>query len=154
MLKEKDGDLVQINFGHERSFAITGVAAVGEPIDVEVEPAPPHDKSAHPVFNLVSLNRSDAGASAGTISFCGTVMRLNYALHGEANGGILDTGDFLHLKPHGAAALDIKVGMTVKGTGSAKPMVGGHTVIEAEEVNGVAIEKKPKPKPKKKAAHH
>ena len=39
--------------------------------------------------------------------------------------------------------------MSVKGSGHRKPMVGGYQVIEADEVNGVHLEKKPK----KKAPH-
>ena len=74
--------------------------------------------------------------------------RLNFAVHGEVNGAVLDSGDFLHLKPHGAAAIDLTVGINVKGKGPTKPMVGGRRVIEAEEVNGIQMEKKPKPKKK------
>ena len=79
--------------------------------------------------------------------FAGRIERLNYALHGEVNGGILDSGDFLHLKPEGARAVKLKAGMKVEGRGGIKPMVGGHSVIEADDVNGIAI---PHHKTKKK----
>jgi hypothetical protein len=151
LLQEKGGELVQINFGHEMAAVLSESGHVGDPISLDVEAEPAHGKPSHPVFRLVAMK---GGNGNGGGHFSGTVARLNYALHGEVNGGILDTGDFLHLKPHGAAALDLKVGMNVSGLGKAKPMVGGHSVIEAEEVNGIRIEQKPKPKPKKKAAHH
>ena len=83
--------------------------------------------------------------------FSGKIHRLNYSLGGEVNGGILANGDFLHVKPHGAAALNLKVEMKVEGRAKSKLMADGHCVLEAAEVNGVQIEKKPKRK--KKAAH-
>jgi hypothetical protein len=67
------------------------------------------------------------------------------------NGALLESGDFLHVKPHGAAALELRAGMKVKGTGSSKPMFDGHRVIEATEVNGVLMEKSQNPR---KKAHH
>ena len=81
------------------------------------------------------------------------MQRLNYALHGEVNGAILDSGDFLHLKPHGARVLQLVVGMDVKGVGSTKLATCGHRVIDAKEVNGVQVEKKPGPKKKANPKH-
>ena len=71
--------------------------------------------------------------------FSGRIERLNYALHGEVNGGILESGDFLHLKPEGAQAVGLVVGMAVEARGTTKPMPGGRFVIEADEVNGTVI---------------
>jgi hypothetical protein len=65
---------------------------------------------------------------------------LNYALHGEINGAVLESGDFVHLKPEGASAVRIKLGMKLEGVGETRPMVNGRSVIEAKEVNGIAIE--------------
>ncbi len=131
------------------------LAAPGTHIRAKVETFEGKGSSLHPVYQLLSLsddknkklsldepNGHDAGA------FTGKIERLNYALHGEVNGAILDSGDFLHVKPHGAAALGLTVGMKVKGTGGRKPMIDGHQVIEADNVNGIEIEKKPKPKKK------
>jgi hypothetical protein len=154
LLAGEDSAVVQINFAQELASVISEAAPVGHSVQMEIEPEEPHGEPSHPVFRLVSFKANGLDfAKEFDGRFSGTVTRLNYALHGEVNGGILDNGDFLHLKPHGAAALAIEVGMKVKGTGVAKPMIGGHRVIEAEEVNGIRLEKKPKPKPKKKAAH-
>ena len=71
--------------------------------------------------------------------FSGRIERLNYALHGEVNGGILESGDFLHLKPGGAQAIGLALGMAVEARGKTKPMPGGRFVIEADEVNGTVI---------------
>jgi hypothetical protein len=147
--------LIQINFPREWSATIAELAQPGQKIRAEVEPEETHGHPAHPVYRLLSIKAEKKTISLepsnGDVknSFKGKVERLNYALHGEVNGAILDTGDFLHVKPHGAASLNLEVGMSVKGSGHRKPMVGGHRVIEAEEVNGIHLEKKPK----KKAPH-
>jgi hypothetical protein len=125
--------LIQINFPkHQSDLAATLKA--GDEIAAEVEAEEPHGEREHPVFRLIHLENS-----AGN-TFSGRIVRLNYALHGEVNGGILDSGDFLHLKPEGARALGIELGMKVEGSGARKPTADGHFVIEAEEVNGIAIE--------------
>jgi hypothetical protein len=137
LLMKIDGGVIQINFRQEFTTEITSVAAEGKELRVDVEPEEAHGLPNHPVFRLLSLGGHNA-------PFAGKVKRLNYALHGEANGAILDSGDFLHVKPHGAIALDLKPGMNVKGTGSSKPMFDGNRVIEATEVNGIQMEKRPK----------
>jgi hypothetical protein len=141
LLLESDGEIIQINFLPEFAAEIAAMAAEGKEFKANVEPEEAHGHPSHTVFRLLSLNGHDG-------HFSGKVKHLNYALHGEVNGAILDSGDFLHLKPHGAAALDLKPGMKVKAAGPSKPMFDGHRVIEATEVNGIAIDKKPKPKKK------
>ena len=76
----------------------------------------------------------------GEQRFSGRIKQLNFGLHGEVNGGILDSGDFIHLKPKGARAVDLAIGMNVEGQGTTKAMADGHLVIEVREVNGVSIE--------------
>lgn len=140
LLMKIGDETIQINFRQEFASEIASVA-VGEELKVELEPEEAHDHPNHPVFRLLGL-------SANNSHFAGKVKHLNYALHGEANGAILDSGNFLHVKPYGAAALDLKPGMRVKGSGSSKPMFDGHRVIEAIEVNGIPMEKRLKPKKK------
>lgn len=139
-----DGEVIQINFRQEFAAEIAAVTAEGKELKADVEPEEVQGHPNHPVFRLLSLDGHNG-------HFAGKVKHLNYALHGEVNGAILDSGDFLHVKPHGAAALGLKPGMKVKGTGSSKPMFDGQRVIEATEVNGIPMERKPKPK---KKAHH
>lgn len=126
--------IAQINLGKEHRH---NVLKLGEKVTVEVEREEPEGKPAHEVFRLVG--RIDGAGPSG--DFSGVVVTLNYALHGEVNGGILDSGDFLHLKPAGARAVKLKVGMLVKGKGGTRSMVDGHTVLEADEVNGIAIKR-------------
>jgi hypothetical protein len=140
LLLQTEDELIQINFPQEFAAAMTDLAANGADVQLEVEAQELGGHACHPVYRLLSVTNAK--------EFAGKATRLNYALHGEVNGAILESGDFLHVKPHGATALKLRVGMNVKGSGSTKPMHGGHRVIEADEVNGIRIEKKPKPKKK------
>jgi hypothetical protein len=147
--------LVQINLP-KGEFIWGKILTSGEQLTVEIEPEQPHGKPEHAVFSLVRLlgvngHLAEGGDKHGSRRFSGSIVRLNYALHGEVNGGILDSGDFLHLKPEGAREAKLKAGMQVEGLGMTKPMVGGHAVIEAEEVNGIVIRHK---KAKKHASKH
>lgn len=139
LLRTKAG-IIQINFGKDEAELSAYLPVAGGDITADVRATEAHGTPSHKVFELVLLHGADGH---GKHSFAGRVERLNYALHGEVNGGILESGDFLHLKPKGAKALDIKVGMDVTGHGRLRRMDGGHSVIEAKEVNGVAIRERP-----------
>ncbi len=136
-------NVIQVNLPkeHLHSFA-DGWTSDGE-ISVEVEPEEPWGTPAHEVFRLVRVVDNGDGQAANDhhppTKFSGRIDRLNYALHGEVNGGILESGDFLHLKPEGARAVGLVVGMAVDARGTTKPMPGGRFVIEADEVNGTVI---------------
>ena len=136
-------NVVQVNLPkeHLHSFA-DGWASDGK-ISVEVEAENSWGSPAHKVFRLVPVmdngGRKAENARHPRKKFSGRIERLNYALHGEVNGGILESGDFLHLKPEGAQAISLVVGMAVEARGKTKPMPGGRFVIEADEVNGTVI---------------
>ena len=147
--------IVQINLSKEEAGSLEAHLQPGTQITVEIEAEEPHGEPKHRVFRLLRLLSIDGepfeANAPGPRSFSGRIERLNYALHAEVNGGILDSGDFLHLKPHGARAVKLKAGMQVEGRGSTKPMVGGRSVIEADEVNGIVLADKAK---KHHAAKH
>ncbi len=148
--------LRQVNLRGGESATVDARVIPGARVTAEVEEEDPRGEPEHDVFRLVRLLNIDGHApeapQEGPQEFTGVIERLNYALHGEVNGGILDSGDFLHLKPAGARALELRAGMKVTGHGVRKPMIGGHSVIEADDVNGIAI---PRPATKKKhAAKH
>ena len=125
----------QINLHKDDRGTLTAIPQIGEKITVQVEPEDTHGEPAHEVFQMTEgFQHAD-----GPRKFSAVITTLNYALHGEVNGGILDSGDFLHLKPEGARALAIHEGMLVEGHGDTKPMAGGHVVIEATMVNGEEV---------------
>jgi len=141
--------VVQVNFPKESHQALLDTLKPQAKATLEVEPEQLRGKPEHEVFSLVRVlgdNASNIRLSAGPQRFSAHVERLNYARHGEVNGAVLESGDFVHLKPEGAAALGIKLGMKLEGLGETRPMVNGRSVIEAKEVNGIAIEHRKAPK--------
>jgi hypothetical protein len=135
-------NVVQVNLPKEHLHTFADGWESDREISVEVEAEEAWGSPAHQVFKLVRVidtGREVEEEDHSPGKFSGRIERLNYALHGEVNGGILDSGDFLHLKPEGAQAVALKAGMAVEARGKTKPMNDGHFVIEADEVNGTVI---------------
>lgn len=137
LLLEAGKTVIQVNFPKENAKIPKEKLTPGAKLTLEVEVEEPWGEPAHEVFRLVRV--VGERSAAGPHRFSGKVVALNYALHGEVNGGMLDSGEFLHLKPEGAAAVALAEGMKVRGSGERKQAMGGHAVIEAAEVNGIAI---------------
>jgi hypothetical protein len=144
-----DGGIVQVNFDPEVAGQVTRVVVEGQALTVDAAGADAHAEAAHPVFDLVSL--SDAGGkplfvAEGSpepdVSVRGKVVRLNHARRGEVNGGILDSGEFIHLKPHGVKAIGgLSVGQSLEARGEVRSGWSGNRVIEARTANGIEIGK-------------
>src|SRR5580698_3886704 len=131
-------NVIQINLGKEHIAGFADGWPADREISVEVQAEESLGTPAHQVFRLVRV-LGDGGRNAENRTFSGRIKRLNYALHGEVNGGVLESGDFLHLKPEGAQAVGLMVGMAVETRGTTKPMPGGRFVIEADEVNKTVV---------------
>lgn len=105
--------------------------------------APLKGKAAHAVYQLTRLVAVDGveHAAPDLAEFVsGTVVRFNYAKHGEANGVVLDSGDFVHTRPDGLKPLELKVGDKVEAEGPVRALVTGTgRVLEARHVNGQAV---------------
>jgi hypothetical protein len=142
VLLDTSGGVIQVNFGPD---AAPGGLEPGRSVVLEVEEdhhAHKHPDGDHPVFLFVAIpGRPEEGAD-GTTRVSGTVQRLNYARHGEPNGVVLNTGDFIHLKPDGMKRHGLTVGQSVTAAGEARPSATGHRVIEASMVNGNPVESK------------
>lgn len=139
---DTDTGPVQVNFPHGPETASRPVPAPGAPARLVVAPdhrAADHEPGDHPVYEFVA--DADAPDPAAAPVTEGVVARLNYARHGEPNGVVLDTGDFVHLKPHGMRRVSLTVGMRVVAAGAARPTVTGHRVIEATVVNGTELDR-------------
>lgn len=117
----------------------------GQAVGIEgTEAAPsPKGESAHTVYHFERLASVDGHApmqGAGAEGTRGTVVHFNYARHGEANGVVLDNGDFVHTRPDGLHGLDLKIGDTVDAEGATRPLATGTgRVIEAHHVNGQPV---------------
>ena len=99
----------------------------------------------HPVYNFGRVLKIDGSAPAKQKiktgpAYQGTVVRFNYALHGEANGVVLDSGDFIHTRPDGFKKLGLQIGSKVQADGNAHRTVDNSGwAVEATTVNGKAI---------------
>jgi translation initiation factor IF-1 len=146
-LLHSDGQTVQVNVTPDVGFAV--VRGIGQQVEAKVEPEPAFARRAkgdHPVYRLVTLIGPDGKtlihSSAGTLDMVtvqGTVKRINFARDGAPNGVILESGEFIYLKPEGMKRMELKQGdqVTVEGTAATMPL--GQQVIEAKTVNGNAV---------------
>ena len=158
VLIEVGGDLVQINIPHE--LGDHARTLIGQEITVRTKPEPKveeHPAGDHPVFKLAAfLDRAGEAEDfaarkqkppppghAEPVEVSGIVGRLNYAKHGEANGVVLDSGDFVHLKPDGMKKAALKIGEQVTARGKGSPLSTGGHAVDAETVNGIQVAPKP-----------
>ena len=104
----------------------------------------PKGEAPHSVYRLTRLASVDGEETApphAPAEIRGKVVRFNYARHGEPNGVVLDTGDFIHTKPPAMGRMALKIGDKVHAEGPARPLVTGTgRVVEAHSVNGEPVD--------------
>jgi hypothetical protein len=122
LIKTANGT-AQVNFPKRDAESRARTMTVGSTVDLNAELET--EEFEHPVYV--------ASEMADEAELEGKVVRLNYALHGEANGFHLDDGTFVHLKPEGFQKCGVKVGERVTATGSRRLGVAG-PVLEARTV--------------------
>ena len=160
-----DGGTVQINFDPQVAGQVTAVAVMGMALTVDAAESDVHAEAVHSVFDLTRISNGSGkvlfvaeGASEPDVFLRGKIVRLNHARRGEVNGGILDSGEFVHLKPHGVKAIGgLSVGQILEAQGEVRSGWSGTRVVEARIANGVELMKPhkphgPKDNPKLKAA--
>lgn len=148
LIMQSGEKLIQVNFEPEAGAYISAHFPEGKTISLKASMH--HDEkkgvATHPVYHLESFDdakQKTVKLHAGEkISAAGKVKRLNYSLHGQINGAVLDNGDFVHVKPHGAQKIGIEVGQEISVEGEVRPSFVSHRVIEAETVNGVSLRDK------------
>ena len=82
----------------------------------------PKGEAEHEVYDLVEIVGNEHEAEK---ELSGKVARLNYAKHGEPNGVVLESGDFIHTKPDGLRKLGWKVGDAIKAKGRVQALATG-----------------------------
>ena len=144
VLLKQDGQLLQISFAPDVG---TRLAARLQPRKrlrvIATEDRTGRVGVDHAVYAFESLASADGQPITTTdrpTRLVGTVARIHYAKHGEANGVLLESGDFVHLRPHGMEVLKPTAGSRITAYGSMRPTVLGVKVLEAQEANGVQIE--------------
>ncbi len=94
------------------------------------------------VLNQAGRPLSIGGDANGRSKVIGKVKYLNFAKHGEPNGVVLESGDFVHMKADGMERLRLAVGDDVSAKGKTRSHIFGGVVVEAESVNGKTLVKK------------
>jgi hypothetical protein len=142
ILATKKGE-VQINFEPEHAADLACSLKAGEMVTVKVNRFDEASDAERPVYQLHGYKVHGIEHKPQThMQVKGVVKRLNHTRHGEVNGGVLDTGDFIHLKPRGARAIQLAVGQTITASGQARAMLfEDYRVIEVEKANGVDLMK-------------
>ena len=114
----------------------------GEPGKPKLKPGEPKGPKPKP---------HEAGKTEAVETIAGKIKRLNYARHGEVNGAVLESGNFVHLGPKASEELKLAVGQELTVEGAAAPLPAGGKVIEHPmKVNGKEIPHGPPPKSKER----
>lgn len=147
LLKAK-GKLLQITFKPDAGANLAAAMAPGKRLRVlaAADQSPKTQDAAHPVYQFeafadaagVALAAPDADAANTTIK--GVVAALHYARHGQPNGVVLDSGDFIHMRPHGMAQVGLGIGAKVSAVGALRTTVLGTRLLEARQVNRIALD--------------
>jgi hypothetical protein len=145
LLMTVDDETLQISMPSTAADAEALSRAVGQNIEVKAaaDESPKTKHGAHRVYKLDAITKIAGKAfkpSADHDRIKGVVAAIHYAKHGEPNGVILESGEFIHTRPHGMKKLKLKVGSKVTATGELRMTVLGTSLIEAHEVNRVSIE--------------
>jgi hypothetical protein len=145
ILVSVDSKIIQVSLDAGTADVEALNQAIGQPVEVKAsaDHSPKTKQGAHPVYQLEKITKL-AGKSykpAGDVRpVRGTVATIHYAKHGEPNGVILDSGEFIHTRPHGMKKLKLEVGSKVVAHGESRMTVLGTTLIEAHEVNRVTLD--------------
>ena len=146
LLKMK-GRVLQVSVPPDQGAALAQMTGPGRQLRVlaVADHSPKTREGAHPVFKFEVF--ADAagqavegpGKEAGPTTIKGVVAAWHYARHGEANGVILETGEFIHLRPPGMVATGLDIGSKVTASGDLRLTVLGTRMLEAHRVNRVDL---------------
>jgi hypothetical protein len=147
LVREK-GTLVQVSMQADIGAVFARVAGPGSRVSVlaEADHSPKTQDSTHPVFQFASFADTKGTAidppddDSAKTSIEGVVAALHYARHGQPNGVILESGEFVHLRPGGMAKAALRVGSKVRAVGDLRMTLLGSRLLEAHKINGTSLD--------------
>lgn len=141
------GDVVQVSVPPDKGTALAEVTGPGRQLRVLAVPdrSPKAADGAHLVYKFESfadgsgqaIKVPDAQPRETTIK--GVVGAWHFARHGEPNGVILETGEFIHLRPRGVATAGLDIGSKVNAVGELRMTATGTRMLQARRVNRVEL---------------
>ena len=136
------GKIVQVTADHHVGALFPNVTAPGKPMRVlaALDRSPKAAEGAHPVYLFEAFADADgdaieadeSGSAETTIK--GVVAALHFARHGQPNGVILETGEFIHLRPQGMEQVELAIGSKVNATGTVSTTLLGTRLLNANKV--------------------
>ena len=145
LLMTVDSKPIQVSMEPGTAPASELSAALESDIEVKAsaDQSPKTKDGAHPVYKLNAITRIGGKpfkSNGGSDPISGVVAAVHYTKHGEPNGIILESGEFIHTRPDGMKKLKLKLGSKVIAHGELRMTVLGTPLIEAREVNRVILE--------------
>ena len=131
----------QVVLQPEQVPAALSQAEVGQFLSLEAVAVEPADGAiTHPIYEFLALIAIDGKpAETAPAVLRGRVAGINYARQGQADGVMLDTGDFVHLGVDGFRVAELSTGDEVIATGYPQRMAGGGHFLEARRINGIPL---------------
>jgi len=143
----ENGKSVQVSMTPETGGVFARVATPGCWVSVlaHADRSPKTAAGSHPVYRFAAfadgkgkaLAPADKDAESTTIK--GVVASLHFARHGQPNGVMLETGEFIHLRPQAMARAALRIGDRVSAVGDARWTVLGNRLLEARRINGADL---------------
>jgi len=146
LLKVK-GEVLQVSLNPDAGALFARVTGPGKRLRLlaAADHSPKTTDGAHPVYQFESFADANGQAieSADTdpanTTIKGVVAALHFARHGQPNGVVLETGEFIHMRPHGMALAGLGVGARVSAVGAVRMTVLGTRMLEAHQVNRIDL---------------
>jgi hypothetical protein len=141
------GALLQLSMHPDMGAAFARSAAPGKRLRVlaAADHSPKTKDGAHPVYQFKAFADAQGhavdkpGSDPANTTIKGSVAALHFARHGQPNGVVLETGEFIHMRPHGIAQVGLGVGAKVTAIGELRMTVLGTRMLEARVVNRVEL---------------
>ncbi|WP_394787375.1 hypothetical protein [Rhodoferax sp.] len=146
LIKAK-GAVLQISMHPDAGAAFARSTAPGKRLRVlaAADNTPKTKDAAHPVYQFEAFADAEghaldmAGSDPANTTIKGIVAALHYARHGQPNGVVLETGEFIHMRPHGMAQLGLGIGAKINAVGELRLTVLGTRMLEARQVNRMEL---------------
>ena len=146
LIKAK-GRTLQVSMTADAGAVFARATGPGKRLRVLAVPdhSPKTRDGAHPVYEFESLvdaagHAIESRDDVQHTTIKGVVAALHYARHGQPNGVVLESGEFIHLRPHGMAQLGLGVGAKIQALGAVRMTVLGTRLLEAREVNRISLD--------------
>jgi hypothetical protein len=145
MMLRVDSRIVQVSMRHDEADAKTLQQAVGQPIELKasVDDSPKARGGTHAVYQLRAIKMLDGKSvppKGAAHAISGVVASIHYAKHGEPNGVVLESGEFIHTRPPGMKKLKLELGAKVTAKGELRMTILGTPLMEAHQINRVTLE--------------